>query len=117
MRSFVVYTLARLGIFLGVYAVIWLGIGRSVAWDSISGLYTALLALVVSSLIAFVALRGLRGRLADEVAARAEKAWVATGAGGRSGTSSRGGKQETEEHPGAVRELGEAGVAEDGNQP
>lgn len=71
MRTFVVYTLARLALFLAVYGLIWLAIGQSVAWDSLSGLYTALIALVVSSVISFVALRGLRNRLADEVAARA----------------------------------------------
>ncbi len=71
MRTFVVYTLARLALFLAVYGLIWLAIGQSVGWDSLSGLYTALIALVVSSVISFVALRGLRNRLADEVAARA----------------------------------------------
>jgi Protein of unknown function (DUF4229) len=71
MRSFVVYTAARLGLFLGVYSLVWLAIGRSVAWDSVSALYTALIAMVVSSLIALVALRGLRARLAADVAARA----------------------------------------------
>lgn len=71
MRTFALYTLARLALFLAVYGLIWLAIGRSVAWESLSGLYTALIAFIVSSVISFVSLRGLRNQLADEVAARA----------------------------------------------
>jgi uncharacterized membrane protein YdjX (TVP38/TMEM64 family) len=110
MRTFVAYTLARLGLFLAVYGVIWLAVGRGVRFDSISGLYTALIALVVSSLIAFVALRGLRERLAAEVAARAGRARAA------SATTTPGGNHQAEQHPGAVQKLGEPGVTQDRDQ-
>ena len=68
MRNFVVYTLARLGLFLAVYGLIWLALFRSVSWDSVSALYTALLAMVVSSLLAFVMLRRQRQALAADIA-------------------------------------------------
>lgn len=74
MRTFAVYSLARLCLFVVCYGLTWLVVGRSVAWDSASALYTALIAMVVSSLIAFVALRGLRDKLAAEVASRASAA-------------------------------------------
>jgi uncharacterized protein DUF4229 len=102
MRSFVAYTAARLVLFLAAYGLIWLGIGRSVAWDSASALYTALIAMVVSSLIALVALRGLRARLAADVASRAATAQARS-------------KQSGEDADG-IHQLGEAGVAEDRDQ-
>ncbi len=101
-RTFIAYTLARLGLFLAVYGAIWAGIGRSVAFDSVSGLYTALLALIVSSLLAFVGLRRLRDRLAAEVASRA------------AGLPRR--DQQTQQNPGSVEQLGESGVAQDPDQ-
>lgn len=110
MRSFVVYTLARLGLFVAVYAAIWLAIGRSVRWDSVSGLYTALIAMVVSSLIALATLRRLRNRLAADVAARAR------GAGNSGASAAPGGQQQPEQHSGAVPELGETGVPQDRDQ-
>lgn len=108
MRAFFVYTLARLGLFLAVYGVVWLAIGRSVAFNSITGLYTALIAMVVSSLIAFVALRGLRDGLAAEVAGRARGSGVSAAA--------PGGHQQAEQDTGAVQQLGEPGVAQDRDQ-
>jgi membrane protein implicated in regulation of membrane protease activity len=102
MRSFVAYTAARLGLFLAAYGLIWLGIGRSVTWDSASALYTALLAMVVSSLIALVALRGMRARLARDVASRAAAAQARN--------------QQSGQDPDGVHQLGEAGVPEDRDQ-
>lgn len=127
MRSFVLYTAARLGLFLGVYGLLWLMIGRSVAWDSVSALYTALLAMVVSSLIALVALRGLRARLAADVAARAdvsraaaERAAAARANAARAAASPAAARQPDSEQPGqdpdGVHQLGEAGVAKDRDQ-
>ena len=77
MKIFAIYTLARVGIFLAVYGVIWLIVGRSLEWDAVSGLYTALIAMLVSSIIALTALRGLRASLAEQVAVRAEAAKAA----------------------------------------
>lgn len=107
MPTVIAYTLARLALFLVVYGLIWLAVGRSVAWDSISALYTALIAMVVSSLIAFVALRGMRERLADEIGARAARS--------RASAPPRG-NQQANEHSDGVPELGEPGVAEDRDQ-
>lgn len=101
-RTFIAYTSARLGLFLAVYGLIWAGIGRSVAFDSISGLYTALIAMIISSLIALVALRRLRDRLAAEVASRA------------AGVPRR--DQQTQQDPRTVDQLGESGVAQDPDQ-
>lgn len=112
MRTFVVYTLARLGLFLVVYGVVWLAVGRSVAFDASSGLYTALIAMVVSSLIAFVALRGLRNRLAGEVAARAANAQLASRAATKPDRY-----QEAQQRARAVHELGDPGVSQNGDQP
>jgi membrane protein implicated in regulation of membrane protease activity len=102
MRSFVVYTAARLGLLLGVYGLIWLAIGRSVTWDSISALYTAILAMVVSSLIAFVALRRLRDRLAADVASRAD--------------AGQARREQPGQDPQGVDQLGESGVTKDRDQ-
>ena len=77
MRIFALYTAARAGLFLAVYGLIWLSFGRWLDWTSLSALYTALIAMVISSVVAFIALSGLRGRFAEEVAARADRAKAA----------------------------------------
>lgn len=77
MRAFVVYTAARAGLFLAVYGLIWLVFGRWIDWNSLSALYTALIAMLISAVISMVALRSLRGDLADHVSARAERARAA----------------------------------------
>ncbi len=109
MPTIVVYTLARLGLFLGVYAVIWLALGRKVPFDSVSGLWTALIAMVVSSLIAFAALRGLRARLAADIAARASRATTASAAMSRR-------DQEADQRTDGVQQLGEPRVPQDSDQ-
>lgn len=73
MKVLAVYTLARAALFLAVYGLIWLIFGRSIEWTSLSALYTALIALVVSALIAFVTLKPLRARLAAQVEQRAAR--------------------------------------------
>lgn len=77
MRSFALYTLARAGLFVGCYATIWLIIGSWVEWDSLNALSTAMLALVVSSVLAFKLLTPLRDSFAAHVAARADRAKAA----------------------------------------
>ncbi|HEY7044712.1 MAG TPA: DUF4229 domain-containing protein [Nocardioidaceae bacterium] len=77
MRAFVVYTLARLGLFAGVYGLIWLVFGHWIEWNALSALYTAIIALVVSSLLAFAFLKSLREDLAKHVQQRADKAKAA----------------------------------------
>jgi hypothetical protein len=77
VKVFALYTLARVGIFAASYGLIWLIFGRWLDWDAVSALYTALIAMVLSSIIALTMLRSMRGRLAEQVAVRAEKAKAA----------------------------------------
>ncbi len=77
MRAFAVYTLARVGLFLAAYGLIWLIFGRWIGWDSVSALYTALIAMAVSSLVALTLLRPLRADFAEQVAHRADRAKAA----------------------------------------
>ncbi len=88
MSAFVVYTLARLGLFLLVYGVIWLALFQTVSWDSVSALYTALIAMVVSSLLSLVMLRRLRAALAAQIAQRSQRSLTAYDTGRR--TSQQG---------------------------
>lgn len=88
MSAFVVYTLARLGLFLLVYGVIWLALFRTVSWNSVSALYTALIAMVVSSLLSLVVLRRLRAALAARIAQRSQPSVTAYDTGRR--TSQQG---------------------------
>lgn len=74
MKVFVLYTLARLALFAIVFGLIWLVVGRSVEWNAVNGLYTALIALIISSLLAFVMLRNLRDRVALQLATRVGRA-------------------------------------------
>ncbi len=77
MRSFVVYTVARAAMFAVAYGLMWLVFGRWLQWDAISALWTAFVAMVVSSLVALATLGQLRSRLAEEVAARAARSKAA----------------------------------------
>jgi hypothetical protein len=74
VKFFVLYTLARVGLFAGVYGILWLFVGQSVAWNAVNALYTALIAMVISSLIAFATLRSLRDKVALQLANRAQRA-------------------------------------------
>jgi len=74
LKPFVLYTAARLGLFLGCFGLIWLIFGRWIEWSSISALYTALIAMAVSSVIALTTLRSLRGQLSSRIAHRADRA-------------------------------------------
>ncbi|MGW0082592.1 DUF4229 domain-containing protein [Streptomyces sp. NPDC003393] len=70
------YTLMRLGIFVGCLVVVWglvrLGIAPR-GLGSSNGLWIALLALVVSAPISFVALRKERDRASAQVARRVDR--------------------------------------------
>lgn len=111
MRIFVLYTLARLGLFLLVYGAIWLALFRTVEWSSVSALYTALIAMVVSSLVAFVVLRRLRAAFAAEIAQRSQPSRTAYET--RRGASQQGSDEQAGEDSGGVGELGQAGVSQD----
>jgi membrane protein implicated in regulation of membrane protease activity len=72
MKAFWMYTLARLGVFLATWAVLW-GISRLVFADStVLDLWVLLVALIVSSVISILALRTLRDRVAIKLQERAQ---------------------------------------------
>lgn len=73
MRSFAGYTLARLGVFAAVFGLIWAVGFRWLAWDQLSVLWTALVALAVSAVVSYWLLAGLRDRLARDVDSRARR--------------------------------------------
>ena len=77
MKLFAIYTASRLALFLVCYGLIWAVLGWFVEFDQLTALSTALVALVVSSVIAFRVLAGMRDRFAAHVAQRAERARVA----------------------------------------
>ena len=78
MKEFVLYTGARFGIFFLAYAAI-IGLHQAVAGGPVPRLWPLVLAVVLSSLISFVLLRGLRDRLAASVQARASRIAERTG--------------------------------------
>jgi uncharacterized membrane protein len=79
MKAFWTYTLARIAVFVGIYAVTW-GIASliyDVSFDDLFatnvGLVVLLIAAVLSSVISIVALGGLRDRLATNIEQRATR--------------------------------------------
>jgi Protein of unknown function (DUF4229) len=77
VKIFVLYTLARVGLFAASYGVVWLLVGHWLPWDAVSALSTAIVAMLISSLVALTVLRGMRDRLAISVAERAQRASAA----------------------------------------
>ena len=74
-----VYTLARLGLFLVCWALVW-AVAATVAgyrWAESTALLTALFAVVLSSLLSLVLLARQRDAVASHVQARAERASAA----------------------------------------
>lgn len=72
MKPFVLYTLARLALFVAAAVVVWLVLGMPVlSWANV--LWIMLFALVVSSLASIKLLAGLRRQFSAAVAARAEQ--------------------------------------------
>jgi len=71
MKAFWTYTLARLGVFLATWAVLW-GLSRLVfEGGAVLDLWVLLIALIVSSIISILALRGMRDRVALKLQERA----------------------------------------------
>ena len=73
MKAFVTYTLARLGLFLGAYALLW-----AIAWfwlefTTLTNLLVMFLALVISAVAAIFLLGGLRDNLARNIEQRADR--------------------------------------------
>lgn len=73
MKPFVLYTLARLLLFLAAWALVWAVTSIWVEWSSMTALWTALIALAVSAAASLVLLRGLRERFALQVQDRAQR--------------------------------------------
>ena len=73
MNPFVTYTLARFGLFLAAFGLVWLVAFSWLEWNSLNVLWTMLIALVVSAAAGIVLLSRLRERLAARVQDRAER--------------------------------------------
>ena len=72
MKEFL-YTTARLGIFVGCYAVV-LGLAALLGGrDAASGIWPLVIAVLVSAGVSAYALRGLRDRFTARVHARADR--------------------------------------------
>ena len=77
MKTFVFYTVARLALFAVAFGLIWLVFGHWLDWSSVSILYTAVIALLLSSVAALFVLGSLRDDFAAHVSARADRAKAA----------------------------------------
>lgn len=71
MKPFLLYTLARVLLFAAAWGVVWLVASIWLEWTSVTALWTALIAMVVSSVASLVLLRGVRQRFAAQVQDRA----------------------------------------------
>jgi uncharacterized membrane protein len=74
VKTFLLYTLARVALFAAAFGVIWLVFGRWLEWSAVSVLYTAIIAMVLSSVVALLVLGSLRDEFAKNVADRADRA-------------------------------------------
>jgi uncharacterized membrane protein YdjX (TVP38/TMEM64 family) len=73
VKAFLLYTLARVLMFAAAWAVVWLVASVWLEWTTVTALWTALLAMILSSVVSLWLLRGLRQRLAAHVQRRAER--------------------------------------------
>lgn len=73
MKPFVTYTLARLGLFVAAYALIWLVASIWLDFSAITNLWVMLIALTLSAIASVFLLGGLRQKLAQRVHERAER--------------------------------------------
>jgi membrane protein implicated in regulation of membrane protease activity len=73
VKPFVLYTLARLLLFLVTWALVWAVTSIWVEPSSVTALWTALVALAISAVASLVLLRGLRDRFALQVQDRAQR--------------------------------------------
>lgn len=77
MSALVRYTLARLGLFVASFGLVWAVGSPWLVWDESSVLWTVLLALVVSAAASLALLGRLRDELAEHVQRRAHRAVTA----------------------------------------
>jgi ABC-type bacteriocin/lantibiotic exporter with double-glycine peptidase domain len=73
MKYFLLYTLARVGLFAVAFGIIWLVLFSWVSWTYGSLLWTVMLAAIISAIASIFVLRSLRERFGSEIAARAER--------------------------------------------
>jgi hypothetical protein len=74
VRAFLLYTAARIGLFALCWVVVSAVAGIWLDWSMLTALWTALIALALSAVLALVLLRPLRDQLATAVAGRAGRA-------------------------------------------
>ncbi len=72
MKPFALYTLARLLMFVAAWGLVWLVASIWLEWSAVTALWTALFAMVISSVASLALLRGLRDQLATRVEDRAD---------------------------------------------
>jgi hypothetical protein len=73
VKEFAVYTAARLGVFVGCYAVVLAVAALVGGRDAALGFWPLVVAVLLSAAVSAYALRGLRDRFAANVQARAER--------------------------------------------
>ncbi|CAN5849033.1 hypothetical protein BH20ACT6_BH20ACT6_24330 [soil metagenome] len=73
MRALIMYTIARVWLFLITFGLLWLVGARWLTWDETTVLALALAALVLSAVASVWLLRGMRAELSANVAARARR--------------------------------------------
>jgi len=73
VRSFLLYTAARFGLFLATFGLIWLVVGWFLPWTSRNIVFTGVLAVLLSAVASIYLLRGLRDDLAQSARSRAEE--------------------------------------------
>jgi len=73
VKPFVLYTLARLLLFLVAWALVSAVTSIWVEWSMVTALWTALIAMAISAVASLVLLRGLRDRFALQVQDRAHR--------------------------------------------
>jgi uncharacterized membrane protein YdjX (TVP38/TMEM64 family) len=73
VKAFVLYTLARVLLFAAAWALVWAVASLWLEWSTVTALWTALLAMAISSVASLWLLRGLRQRVAVHVQGRAER--------------------------------------------
>jgi len=73
VRTFALYSVARLGIFVVAFGLVWAVAFAWLTWDQLTVLWTALVALVVSAVVSYWLLGGLRDALAHDIDARARR--------------------------------------------
>lgn len=74
MRALIMYTVARVWLFLLTFGLLWVLGARWLTWDETTVLGLALASLVLSALASLWLLRGMRAELAAHVEARARRA-------------------------------------------